>query len=417
MNQQLVRVAAFLLMASEVGCSPAGAVPSSPAGGAAAPGPQPTIVLVSRGDPASLATRPFVANVGTFQLTRVFNATLSFKDEQQAANPYLAESLPRLNTGSWTVTPDGRMTTTWQLRPNLTWHDGAPLTADDFVFASQVYARPDLGAAQSTPIKQIEGIEAPSPNTVVVRWKQLYADAVVENGGFYALPRHVLQDALDGQDSAAFIANPFWVAGYVGAGPFKLTDYVPGDHLDALAFDAHALGRPKIDKIRIRFIGDAHTVVANLLSGDVHFADTFTINPTDGVSLEKDWAASGQGGVLWSPTTIRMALVQWRPDYAEPKALVDLRMRQALAHGFDVPSVIETLNYGKGAQTPSVTIPTTAFYAEIDKVVTRYAYDARRVAQLMEQVGFSRGADGMYADAGGTSFNVEVSSVGDDKNV
>ncbi|HEY3116715.1 MAG TPA: ABC transporter substrate-binding protein, partial [Chloroflexota bacterium] len=166
-----------------------------------------------------------------------------------------------------------------------------------------------------------------------------------------------------------------------------------------------------------RFIGDAHTVVANLLSGDVHFADTFTINPTDGVSLEKEWAASGQGGVLWSPTTIRMALVQWRTDYAEPRALEGLRVRQALAHGFDVPSVIETLNYGKGVQTPSVTIPTTAFYARIDKSVTRYGYDARQVAQLMEQAGFSRGPDGMYADAGGTSFNVEVSSVGDDKNV
>ena len=112
-------------------------------------------------------------------------------------------------------------------------------------------------------------------------------------------------------------------------------------------------------------------------------ADTFTINPTDGVSLEKDWAASGQGGVLWSPTTIRMALVQWRPDYAEPKALADLRVRQALAHGFDVPSVIETLNYGKGVQTPSVTIPTTAYYAQIDKAVTRYPYDAGQVAQLM----------------------------------
>src|SRR5439155_20179268 len=100
---------------------------------------------------------------------------LSYKDEKQNPNPYLAQSLPQLNTDTWTVSPDGRMTTTWTLRPNLIWHDGTPLTSDDFVFAFRVYAKPDLGAAQSTPIKQIESIEAPDPRTVVIRWRQLYA--------------------------------------------------------------------------------------------------------------------------------------------------------------------------------------------------------------------------------------------------
>ena len=48
---------------------------------------------------------------------------------------------------------------------------------------------------------------------------------------------------------------------------------------------------------------------------------------------------------------------------------------------FDVPSVIEVLNYGKGLQTPTVTAPTVAYYAEIDRVIARYPYDARMVAQ------------------------------------
>jgi len=375
------------------------------------------VVLVSRGDPASLATKGFVANVGSFTLTRVFNATLSFKDEHDQANPYLAQALPTLNTDSWTVSPDGRMTTTWKLRPKLTWHDGAPLTAEDFAFAYRVYARPELGAAQTTPIKQIEGIDAPDSSTVIIHWKQLYADAVVENGGFFPLPEHLLQQSLDTQDPPAFMTNPFWVGDFVGAGPYKLTEYVPGDHLDAAAFDGHALGRPRIDRIRIRFISDAHTAVANLLTGDVHFTDTFVLSPTDGVSLEQRWAADKAGEVMWSPTTIRMALVQWRPEVAVPRALSDLRVRKALAHGFDVASVVETLNYGKGVQTPTITSPTTTNYDQIDRVITRYPYDARQVAQLMDQAGFNRGVDGIYADSSGIPFNVEVSSVGDDKNV
>src|SRR5438477_6437887 len=138
-----LRITSLVLGLAVAACAPAAApsAPGNPAAVAQPAAPQPTIVLVSRGDPASLATKAFATNAGSFTLTRIFNAALSFKDEHEAANPYLAQSLPQLNTDSWTVTPDGHMTTTWKLKPNLTWHDGLPLTADDFVFAYKLYAK------------------------------------------------------------------------------------------------------------------------------------------------------------------------------------------------------------------------------------------------------------------------------------
>ena len=66
---------------------------------------------------------------------RLFNASLSLMDSKGTIRPYLAEALPQLNTDTWKVLPDGRMETTYRLRSNLTWHDGQPLAADDFVFA------------------------------------------------------------------------------------------------------------------------------------------------------------------------------------------------------------------------------------------------------------------------------------------
>src|SRR5688500_17276152 len=77
--------------------------------------------------------------------TREFNAFLSLIDDTGTPQPYLAETLPELNTSSWRVFPDGTMETTYQLRQGLTWQDGAPLTAEDFVFAFQVYRDPALG--------------------------------------------------------------------------------------------------------------------------------------------------------------------------------------------------------------------------------------------------------------------------------
>ena len=60
---------------------------------------------------------------------RALNAGLAINDERELPHPYLAEALPELNSDTWRVFPDGRMETAYRLRPNLTWHDGRPLTA------------------------------------------------------------------------------------------------------------------------------------------------------------------------------------------------------------------------------------------------------------------------------------------------
>jgi ABC-type transport system substrate-binding protein len=74
---------------------------------------------------------------------------LVLNDDRESPTPYLAEALPTANTDTWRILPDGRMETIYRLRPSLTWHDGAPLTAADFVFAWRVYATPELGQGAS----------------------------------------------------------------------------------------------------------------------------------------------------------------------------------------------------------------------------------------------------------------------------
>src|ERR1041385_639565 len=53
-------------------------------------------------------------------IKRLFNAGLTLIDGKGQTQPYLADSMPKLNTASWTVTPDGQMETTYTLKPNLT---------------------------------------------------------------------------------------------------------------------------------------------------------------------------------------------------------------------------------------------------------------------------------------------------------
>src|SRR5581483_4055228 len=144
---------------------------------------------------------------------RMFNASMALLDDTATPLPYLAESLPKLDTDDWKVFPDGRMETTFHLRQGLVWHDGTPLTGDDFVFAWQVYSRPDLGLARRLPMDVIESVSAPDARTVVVAWKRAYPDAGTltdRNAELPPLPRHLLQVAFDGATIDAVINHPYW---------------------------------------------------------------------------------------------------------------------------------------------------------------------------------------------------------------
>src|SRR5204862_1438423 len=95
-----------------------------------------TVTIIGRTEPTQVAD-PGLRSSGTSigATTRPFNAALDTNDSHENPVPYLAEALPQLNTDSWQVFPDGTMQTSYKLKPNLTWHDGTALAADDFVFA------------------------------------------------------------------------------------------------------------------------------------------------------------------------------------------------------------------------------------------------------------------------------------------
>src|SRR5436309_1263188 len=125
--------------------------------------PRQTVLrYVSRFEPPTLAAKLPVGGGTSDYLRRPFNAGLVVIDDQRQTRPVLAEQLPQLDTDTWTVTADGRMETTYKLRPGLTWHDDQPLTADDFAFAWRVYRTRSLPFL-ATPQDQMEQVTAPDP--------------------------------------------------------------------------------------------------------------------------------------------------------------------------------------------------------------------------------------------------------------
>ena len=396
---------------------PAGA-PSQPA----PPRESRTLNVAIRLEPVSVATRPLQqVGVGLYLPKRTFNAEIAFLDDKGVTQPYLVEALPELGTDSWRVLPDGKMQTTYRLRPNLTWHDGTPLVAEDFVFGWRVYATPGLGHTGLAPITHMEEVIAPDPRTLTIRWRQAYPDVNFVTGTnieFPPLPRHILERHLAPDGLEAFANHPYWTREYVGTGPYKLDRWEPGTFLEGAAFDGHVLGRAKIERIKMMFMSDARSVLASILAGETHLTDGTSVGLPEVAVLKRLWVATGKGSVLLHPNQWRAANFQARPDIAAPSALQNRLVRKALAHTVDRQPLNEALYDGDGILSDSVVAPQSIWGPPAERGAVKYPHDPQRADQLMREAGFARGADGFYASPaeGRLTFEVKTNQGSDNES-
>lgn len=378
-----------------------------------------TAIIALNAEPAGVAPlNPGASGFGANFAVRPFNAFLELMDDRGNAHPYLAESLPQLNTDAWRVFPDGRMETRYRLKPNLTWHDGAPLSAEDFVFAWRVYTTREVGVPQgfSAPISIMEEVLAPDNATIVIQWKRLYPDAgVLQSGGstnlgLAPLPRHILEGPYREGNWDTFPNLPFWTFEYIGLGPYRLDRWEPGAHIEGVAFDGHVLGRAKIDRIRLIPIPDRNTAYASMRAGAYHLASQQVLTFEHALQLKREWEATNDGVFLWTPASTRHMVFQLRPEFLGSRALLDVRVRRALAHSLDKVALSDALWSGEGILLDSFFSPQVDYYAVIDRAITKYPYDLRATERLMNEAGFTRGPDGLYSSptAGRLTFDVRA---------
>ncbi len=382
-------------------------VGSSPADSSsqAQPRAQRTLRMVTRLETPNLTMKSSISGSGNEFAKRLFNAQLAALDANLVAQPYLAEQLPKLDTDSWKVSPDGQMETTYRLRPNLIWHDGQPLTASDFVFALKVFKTPGLQFSPK-PQDQIESISAPDPRTVVIRWSSLYPGAaVLQDRQFEPLPEHILGTpyatiALDSAAVEGFNNLPFWSSEYVGAGPYRLARWERGAFLEGVGFPEHVLGQPRIDRVVVRFQGDENAVLAAVLAGDLDLTTNLTLRFEQAMVLKQNWVAAGKGEVLFGFNALVTNEMQFRPEYLKEPGLLDVRVRQALASTVDKQALLDGLFNGEG-QGLDAYVPSRAPYAaDAVRAATRYPYDPKRAEQLMTEADYAKDPSGFFARDG-----------------
>ena len=391
---------------------PASLQPGAAGPQAYAPDAGRTLVAAIRSEPDSLALRPILSGLfASFEFVRaLFNADLSRLDDRGTPQPYLAEALPQLNSDTWRVFPDGQMETTWRLKAGIIWHDGVPISAQDFVFAWRVYSTPEFGAASSQSIGAIQEVTATDDRTLVIRWRRPYpdADTLPSADGLPALPRHILESSFQQASPDAFAKNAYWSREYIGLGSYRLEGWEPGSFLEASVFDQHALGRPRIGRVKVVFITNPNTGLANILAGELHFATDSSIGLEQGWTLKGEWEQRGAGTVHFRGNNWRATAFQLRSELATPRAILDQRVRKALAHTVDKQALNESVYHGQNLVSDFMISPLSKWGPALEPALLRYPYDLRRSEQLMNDVGFTKGADGVFTSLADGRFRAEL---------
>jgi peptide/nickel transport system substrate-binding protein len=380
-------------------CSPASpTTASNPAASSSQPRTPRILVHPTRNEPDSVTQ---VGAAGTDNdHSRYFHAALTIIDQNGEFVPQLAESLPQLNTSTWTVAPDGKMTTTYKLKPNLVWHDGHPIVGADWVLGLNIAkcSACERGTANTAPTNIMSGITAPDDRTVVIEWAQPYVRAGALLANYVPRPAHLLTDAYDkamGGDVGALDGHPYWHDQFVHAGPYRLTAWTPGVAIEGEAFDRYVLGKPKIEKVRVTFMNDPNALVANLLAGNITLVAGVNFRSTQGISLEQQWAGNQGGKVIFVFDGTRFGELQFKPEYAYPNML-NKTVRQAIASSVDREGLVLGLHDGRSEPAYHFGPKGTPLFDKVDKAAKKWPYDGREVERLLTSVGYVRGADGIF---------------------
>ena len=345
---------------------------------------------------APAATEPAVAGSGTVTITftqepdnlnpmyteMFFSGILrefwlkpvwTFDDNAQPV-PVLAAEIPTLENGG--LSEDGK-TVTIKLRDDITWSDGEPLTADDFVFTYDM-----IMSDQNVPLSRfpyegnVASVEAADATTVVVNFSEPFA-AWLTTIFYFVLPKHILQPVFDSEgtlDTAEWNRAPT-----VGVGPFVFSEWETGSHISFTA-NPNWVQPPKVEQVFIRIVPDDAAQEAAIIAGDTDI----------GVFLSSDQIETLEAGGDVDVVAVASGYSEgWfmnvNPETAHP-AMLDVNVRKAVALATDRFTIVNDLLDESINPVNANFWDNNPPYGNTD--IQPYPYDPEEAQRLLDEAGW-----------------------------
>ncbi|HLK15782.1 MAG TPA: ABC transporter substrate-binding protein, partial [Fimbriimonadaceae bacterium] len=241
---------------------------------------------------------------------------------------------------------------------------------------------------------------------------------------FWPYPQHILQDAYDkyqaSKDANDILGLPYWTSGYINDGPFRVTEFSPGDSVTLQAYDGFFFGRPKVDVIRIKTFGTENALFSSILAGAIDVYMPVAMSPNLGFELQQQWQAPGNGTVYLVSGNVRFLSPQARPDFQKEPAVLDVRVRQGLYYALDREALASALEGGHADLAAyGFLSPQNPNYPAIKDDLRAYAYDPNRAKATLQDAGWKYNPDGSLVNAtDGRRFSTSLwSTQGSDEEI
>jgi peptide/nickel transport system substrate-binding protein len=299
---------------------------------------------------------------------------------------------------SWEIAPD-RVTYTFHLNTDATWHDGVDITADDVQFSFDALANPEVGSAYTQSfLDAVASWRVIDEDTFeVVAKEPLYT--FLHNVANWIIPKHIWETVPVADwrvDPGATGQDPTRV---VGSGAWKFQAWRQGESVTLVRNDDYYQKVPYLDTYVIRIWPDQTAVVNALLNGEVDAAE---LEPSD---VETVKATEGLAVATYPTGDFSFYMTNLDPEKTE--LFLDQRVRQALYYALDRESIVNDILLGN-AEVAHGTQPVISYAYAPERITTKYAFDPEKASALLTEAGWSDTDGDGILDKNGQPFSFEM---------
>ena len=362
------------------------------------------------------------------------SSVLSYLFEGLTETSWLTDQVEPLLAESWEHSDDG-LTWTFHLRKDVTWHDGQPFTAHDvdFTFNRIIYNHDIPASSRPTFhfrfLNEATGEWEEAPMTVTALDDHTVQCVLplpfapfLRSMGTAIYPKHILEKHVDDgtfADTWDINTDP---AEIIGAGPFTIGSYVPGERVVLQRNPGYWLkddagnSLPYLDEVVRIIVPDLEAELDKFLSGeaDVHgllgeeFAQMEPLQEEGNFTIHK----RGPG---FGTTFLGFNLNPGKnPDtgdpYLDPTKLAwfqEKEFRQAVAHAIDKSKIIDDVQHGLGYPQWSSVSPSAGDFHNPD--IRKYEYDLDAANAILDDLGWrDTDGDGIREDTDGNPIEFSL---------
>ena len=305
----------------------------------------------------------------------IFNGLVGINEKQEIV-PELAEK--------WDCSADGR-TYTFFLRRDVMWHpkegeEPKPFTADDVIFTYKIMMHPKTITPLKVRYEFISAVEKLDDYTVKFTLKRPILNALAKFS-FKVIPKHGPSNPLYLARDDHFAQNP------IGTGPYVLKNITAEREIILSANENYFKGRPHIDKLIAKPFADQNIMTQALMFNAIDMI--VLVNPRDLPEIQGD-----KRFILQPYNALSYSFFGYN---VRNLLLADKRVRKAFTQAVNRQEMLDSFFNSQGTIISGPFAPGSWAY-NLD--VQPLSYDPEKARALLQEAGFSRGADGFMQKDG-----------------